>query len=368
MNKIGLITTQNVNNYGAALQCYALYYRLQKYGKVNVINYDNQFIGKSMELLRFSFNTRGFLSCLKDLLRIRSRKRAIDNFKIFQKDNFQITEPMKKEDLISLSESYDYFIAGSDQIWNPNCISSDSKIDPTYFLNFGTKKTIMSSYASSIGDYKFNEEEKDEIKKYLLNFKRISVREADSQNYLGKLLGLDVEHVCDPTLLLNKNEYIKLLKGKNIKKIYDKYILVYSVCRTPSIKSFATQKAKELGLPIIYVDQDPFFNIKAAYKIKDAGPYEFIYYIMNSSYVITDSFHGTCFSLIFEKNFNSLTDNPNISNNRIFSLLDGLDLSNRIVNMLSENQSKINLNYSIIKPKFQKIRRMGLNYLESIFN
>ena len=150
--KIYLITIFKTNNIGAVLQAYVLVKVLEKYGKVSLVDIDNYHINKGVRLIRFGLTFKSVLSVAKDFLRFFSRKLLIKKFKLL----------IKKFDLININEvvenSRSYFFTGSDQIWNPDCISNNGKIDKRYFFN-DIKSGNIFSYATSRGSYKFSKEQ-----------------------------------------------------------------------------------------------------------------------------------------------------------------------------------------------------------------
>ena len=155
MNKnILLVTTNNANNYGAVLQAYALLQKLSEFGSVTTLNYDNRHIGSSMDFVRIKPSLHGLLGFAKDICRLKPRISVIKKFRRFAEDRLNLSPRMSK---LSLAQhpmlDYDVFVSGSDQIWNPNCVSAKGKIDETYFLDFAPEQKRKISYASSWGGF-----------------------------------------------------------------------------------------------------------------------------------------------------------------------------------------------------------------------
>jgi hypothetical protein len=362
--KILLVTIQNANNYGAILQAYAMQKTLQNYGEVKILNYDNRHIGIDFDLVRVKPTIHGLLGMGKDLLRIIPRKKALNRFTLFINKYINLTEKVTKEDIEQLENLFDLYIAGSDQIWNPRCISEKGKIDDIYFLNFANKSKIKASFSSSFGSYKFNKKEEIQIQNLLKDFKSISVRELDSKNYLSNLLKKDIFHTLDPTLLLNKEEWIESFNLK--KKNDEKYILVYTVPKTKLINHVTTKINEKLKLKVIAIDQGLTTIATVDKQIRDAGPLEYLELFLNAEFIITDSFHGTCFSLNFNKNFVSVA--PGIHSNRIESLLNSVDLSNQLIkDELDLVKINLDLCYQDINKKLNVSRNAAIQYLTNIF-
>lgn len=363
--KIALITIQNANNYGAILQVFAMQEVLKRYGDVDVLNYENRHISRSFDLIRFKFGFRGLLGAGKDVLRLFPRYRVINKFKEFINEKINLTSELDYDDLLNgKASNYDVYISGSDQIWNPLCVSEVKRIDRAYFLDFAPIGADKISYASSMGSYEYTDSEIVVVEKLLSSFKSISVREKNSQEYLGDLLGRTVEHVLDPTLLLSKYEWMSVLGMREGCDISDKYILLYTVPKIPLIKSVVEFLSKKLGLRVLAIDQGISAGAEVDSQIRDASPVEFVEYFLNAEFVITDSFHGTCFSLNFNKPFVCVSSS--MHKNRIKSLLDMVGLSGRLIEKASDiDKLDINLDMVASSQALEFYREKSLSYIES---
>lgn len=328
--KIGLITIVHVPNYGAVLQAYASHKFLSRYGTVQIINYKNKFLDGKLKLFRFENSIHGIKMFIHDVTRYKYNKEIIRKFKHFITNNLSLTRDITYEDLINDSfPNYDVYICGSDQIWNPEIVTHDRRIDPAYFLAFAPEKAKKISFASSIGNYNFSEQEKKYLRKLLDDFSFISVREKDGVEKISRIIPeKKIFHLQDPTLLLTKNEW---LESFNIveNKYVEKYILVYSVQRTELVKNTVKYFSDKLKLKIIIIDKMFIPLVKADIHIRDAGPVDFVELIANASFIITDSFHGTCFAINFNIPFVAVA--PGSKVNRIKSLMSVLGVKNRIV-------------------------------------
>lgn len=361
--KIALVTIHNVTNYGAILQAYATKIALSKYGEVNVIDYQNQYLNKNMHKVRFEGSVHGIKMLVHDILNLPWRTRLLSRFKNFTDTNLNLTLTMSDKDLSEgkLNE-YDVYVCGSDQIWNPVVVSPIDKIDPIFFLSFAPSVSKKFSYASSIGHHHFTQAEKKQVKELLDKFEMVSVRESDGKKKLEEILPeKEIFHVVDPTLLLPKKEWYSLF---NVKQNNEKYILVYSVPRTDLIKKAIVYFSQKMGLKVIAIDR-MFFPIgKIDKHVRDAGPNEFIQLFANASFIITDSFHGSCFSVNFEKPFACISAKKGA--NRQESLLKLLGIEERIMYTV-EDFSNLNLNvdYNEVTPKLEKIRNESLSFIEA---
>lgn len=333
--KIGLVTVHNACNYGAILQAYATQKILSQFGCVEIINYENRHVSRSMDLIRIKMTLRGALGIAKDIIRVLPRSRVLRKFRHFFSTRLQLTQTLTSMDILGGSVGrYDVLVAGSDQIWNPSCINASREIDPVYFLRFGDRNTNKLSYGSSLGSYKYSISEGNCVADFLEDFSHISVRENDAQSVLSDLTGRSVSHVLDPTLLLTATDWLNdfdLPAGSNNAS---PYILLYTVPRIPLLKKVVRKYREQLDLKVVAIDQSPMSVGKVDRQIRDAGPEEFVELVNGASFIITDSFHGVCFSLIFEKPFVAVSEGA--YSNRIKSLLDTLGCVDRLIQSESD--------------------------------
>ncbi len=364
--KIALVTIQNANNYGAVLQTFAMQEVLKRYGEVEIINYENRHISRSFDLVRIKPSFHGLLGTGKDIFRLFPRYRAIRKFKQFVKNKFHLTENITYVDLWNGKLSnYDIYVAGSDQIWNPVCVNGKGQIDTGYFLDFAPAQAKKISFASSIGGHRYSETEAVQVKQLLADFEQLAVREKDTQIYLEELLSRPVKHVLDPTLLLNREQWLEVaeISGDTVET---GYILLYTVPRVPLIKDAVDFFAEKLGLRVVSLEQGLTAGARVDEQIRDAGPKEFIELFSNASFVITDSFHGTCFALNFSKPFVSIA--PGKHSNRIESLLELVGLKGRLLKNNGEmERMPVEVNMSAALEQLEISRIESIKYLERSF-
>ena len=262
----------------------------------------------------------------------------------------------KKNEQICNLENTDLYI-GSDQVWNFDIIKNDL----TYFGEFKntTPKNIFS-YAASIGNSKISQKNKDKIIKLLKNFQKISIREESARKMLDESPKIDV--VLDPTLLLSKNEWEKAL---NLNTVQNKpYIFLYTLeARSETLKC-AQNLSKKLNLPIIEISGKRK-SLKRLEKHKifyDASPYQFVKLLSNASFVITESFHATSLSIIFEKKF--ITTIHKTRGSRISDLLNKVNLIERYSNEVTDSLINDKIDYKNVKKLIAKYQRESLNYIK----
>lgn len=339
--KIGIITILKVNNYGAELQAYATQRILQLMGYdaeiIDYLFYKNprhkrtkasaptakMSIGKHLKEFLFPIFSKWKSLKYNDARIIRESK-----FDSFHLENTKLSVCYESLDELKAADlDYNILIAGSDQIWNPGIYSS---IDP-YLLCFGDSDIRRISYASSFGVSSVPENVKLYYKKALQRFSAIGVREDAAVDLVRNFCGKDAQLVLDPTLLLNREQWMEVAKPIRIPS--QPYILVYELSSIHYIKRVAVHISQLTGMPIVRVcknacreDAEP-----EIINIIDAGPAEFLYLLDNAGYVITNSFHGTAFSLNFGKQFYTIIPDGKSNNSRQKSILRLMDAEDRIL-------------------------------------
>ncbi len=364
--KIALITIHWANNYGASLQVFASIKAFSEFGEVSVIDYRNTYIKKGMTLIRFGSKPRDILRMGKDILRFFPRYRVIKKFENFSYKYLNLTTKINSDDEFNqISNEFDIFISGSDQIWNPKIVNEENEIDTRYFLDFVHDKKKFS-YASSIGAHIYTNQEQLVIKELLKDYSYISVREKDSSKYLSELLNKNVVSVLDPTLLFNKKQWLEFFNIPD-KKITKPYILVYALKNSLLLKQSVERLSSILKYDVITVNQEPFTNYKCDKHIKDAGPDEFLELFSNASFILTNSFHGTCFAVNFNIPF--IVASPQIGIIRIENFLSSVGVQNRIISNENQILEVINndLNFNEINNKLKTLRNDSKQYIEKAF-
>lgn len=346
MKKVGIITIVNVNNYGAELQAFATFRKLQLMGyNAEIINYlyykDWRYIDSKMSRSFNSMSIKGKIIyfakyrvasfVLNKILPLicKDVKLRIANFNSFHQHNTRFSKLYKSmKDLYTDTPIYDVYMVGSDQVWNPNASSS---IEP-YFLTFAPHSALTVSYASSFGVSKIeNNSIANRIKLGLSSIKTISVRESSGVNLVKELTGRTAQLVCDPTLLLNKSEWTMFMKP--VSNMPQRYVLIYQLSESDAIVKLATRIGKQEQIPVYRICKRAFKvkKDKGVVNILNAGPSEFLSLITNASFIITNSFHGTAFSINFDVPFYTVVSAKKKNNNRMESLLDYVGLGKRIV-------------------------------------
>ncbi len=372
MKKIGIITYHKFYNYGSMLQAFALQRYLEDNGSdAEIINYtikDNKEKKSDILLSRLKriFNPikrKTMIFKLKNPTIIQSHKERFDDFysKYIKLGNKEYsTEKELKENL----PNYDIYMVGSDQMWNPYIKIRSS----AFYLSFVPNDKMKVSYAPSIGGKIISDTYQKEMKQYLEKFKYLSCRDKIGSEILSKLLNRQVETVVDPTLLLSKNEWSKIAKPKE--NIEEKYIVCYFLGNKKENIKWAIDFGKKLGVKVYFIYSLANDILEGLDYLFDVGPQEFLWLIKNAQYVCTDSFHGTIFSINFNKQFFSFTkrkDGEGSDNNRIYQVLEEFNIKDRLIkNTYDSNITENDIDYDKVDKILEEKISDSKKYLEQI--
>ena len=336
--KASIITFFNADNFGAVLQCYALQKNIAKFGiMANVAKFKDPAFRNSYKVLYISKRPSKMIKYLRQAPSNFIRKQ---NFKKFRNQYFNMSSDLC---------GFDYYICGSDQIWNMDLTCG---YNPMYFcgIDSDNKKAVRFSYAASIGKSKLDDKEKSDFAQALKKLDYISVREDSAKEMIQSLTDKEVYVMPDPTLLLNRSEWSDFV---NNDKKNDEYILLYSICDSKKIFDISADLSLKFSLPIIEIRLTTDINKrKSSHTVIDnIGPIHFINYVNKAKYVVTDSFHGTVFSLIFNKEFYSVT--PLGLGSRVKSLLSRVGLNERIISSDEDSVSFTEIDYATNRQRLQ---------------
>lgn len=350
MKKVGIITFHNAHNFGAVLQCLALKTVIRNMGhEVQVVNYENPSITNAYKN-SFSIDSEtGFFRILKSFVRycltFIPKKNRIRKFKNFIKhyilDNINANQ----------DNCFDCMIFGSDQIWRWDLTGDD-----TFYwgkTNYQCKTKI--SYAASAGNF---DNHIDKNIPFLKDFSFISVREKELQEFLMKR-GINAAVTIDPTLLLDKNQWANLLSLKQ--NVHKPYILLYAMRDKEKVRKTANHIAMKESLNLVEIYNNEISHKDILKKYNDGNPIDFLTLIYNAKYIITDSFHGTVFSILFNKQFVTLNLNDG-NDNRAQSLLNELGLEERMSETGEQYYKPID--YTTVNSKLVKLRLKSMEFLE----
>ena len=329
--KIGILTVHKNTNYGANLQAFALCNYINSLGydceTVDYISPDDLKFIKLRSWLKLSWDNENNKSISRKLklaaallLSAPEKNKRLSSFRKFWENYYKIS-PFCKDINDIKKQGYDTLVTGSDQVWNPDI--TDGLRELFFCRVDGVTKRI--SYASSIGKQQYSEEDAEKAKKWVKELDYCSLREANSAEYIANLAGVKTECVCDPVFLPERSVYEKMAS----ERISDKqYVLVYSIVRNEKMLDTAKAFAKKMGLELVEICQ--MKDRKSTHKqYTHFGPDKFISAIKHAEFVFTNSFHGTAFSLIFEKELFAFENRER--GTRITNILEKASLVDRLV-------------------------------------
>lgn len=372
MKTIGIITYHHYYNYGTMLQALALQEKVEQLGyQAELIDFkqDNSLSRYEMLKLRIKrmpvyIKERKKYRALAD-----SREKIKEKNELFEQFYKTYLHVGKKkytttQQLMENPPVYDGYVVGSDQTWNPFVANSPE----AFFLPFVENKSKKGSYGPSLAVKSLSDEKEKEYRKKLSNFSFLSCREQDGAQLLSRITQKEVKCVLDPTLLLSAKEWGKYCEFEIPK---EPYILVYFLGEKSEHRR-AVEKIQKLtnwkiiSLPEAYLEME-----NNDYKKVWGGPKEFLSLIRGAALICTDSFHGTMFSINFQRNFFSFcksSDSEESSeNSRLYSALNIFGLSNRIIhNMDNLTAEDISIDYKNVIPILEEQRRDSIEYLENM--
>ena len=381
-----LVTCYFQENYGSMLQAYATQAFLDKLGIENrTVNFDG--LKKYMNKVKIRYyiknirKTDAFAaqlrrSCFKFTAGLhgglmhntRLRKNAM---RCFSESSFRLTAAYSFEKLSELCRDMNTsaVIVGSDQLWLPSNIYADY-----YTLNFVPHGIRKISYATSFGVSQLDADIRKRAERFLSGFDCISVREKSGAEIIEDIMGKKPPVVCDPTLLFNADEWRTMLGTRRL--INEDYIFCYFFGDNPKHRRWAAELKRITGLKIAALTHlEAYRKCDASYadaELFDVGPAEFVSLIENASYICTDSFHGTVFSLLFHKKFFTFRrfgeKHSASTNSRLDSLLEPLSLADRIIegdNISAENMICREIDYIETDRRLEGLRDFSGRWLKA---
>ncbi len=370
MKKVGLVTYHASHNIGSMLQTYAMQYTLKDRYQLDVDVID--FSSKSQQNMYSMFpiykTPKGIIRLAVNFLTYPILKSRYNDYENFIKKHFNLSSSSYEytSQLNNIANDYDYFIAGSDQIWNVNC----EDFDDAYFLPFNTNATKIS-YAPSLGGKNILNSDVDleKYKSYINGFDYHSVREVNGKQWLEKLSGNNFSIVADPTILVEEDVWDNLANEVDFK---GDYIFFYGVPFSPKTYDIVSDISKKLKMPVVMLDAKSYIyrgNFARGFKLwKHCSPSDYLGLIKGSKLVITTSFHGSIFASIFKKNFWAVTfKETNSDDDRIKTLFDQLNLSERLIYIENHDDYDLldDVDYSSYDETILKFRQRSFSFLDS---
>lgn len=355
------ITFHKSLNYGARLQTYALQQALIALG------YDSRVIDYSMfeprlyQKIDIKKPADALKKCYMNfttLVHKKKLRRLKEKFDEFTTKNILLTGRYNTyEELKKNPPKADVYLSGSDQVWNITY-----RHRPEFFMEFAPKGVRRASYAASIGSYNYSSQQLNTFRDAMQGIAPVSVREGQGRDFLLNNFGIKSYVHVDPVFLLDEQGWKKVAAPIDTD---GGYILCYPLTRNPQMQSAMDDLKKKTGLRIVVLTNNSIKLAKGDKYVFDAGPAEFISWIMNANYVFTTSFHGTALSIMFKKSFGNYTLNAYAS--RTDALLSLLHLENR-KNAKAETMINEMIDYSAVNTIIEHERKSAYEYLKEIGN
>lgn len=379
MKKVGLAVCYDTKNFGSQLQVLATIKKVEDLGhETEIIQYKKKltpiFVLQTIpRLFNVSFvkaklhskNIRKQIEKHQDIAKSVSVRNG--RFNQFVEKHFtNLSKPYKGwENLVRESaKKYDVFLCGSDQLWLPNNLGSHF-----YTLEFAPDDKPKIAYATSFGVSQIPERQKKATAKYLNRFQHLSTRELAGQKIIQELTGKKASVVCDPTLLFDANSWKRIIPDRRV--IDEPYVFCYFLGTNEEHRKAANELKKKTGLKLVtcpyldnFVERDQQFG---DIQMFDMDAADFVNLIRHAEYILTDSFHGSVFSILHHKKFmtfNRFTAGTNSRNSRIDSLCTLLGLSERRFNG-NVMDVKNDVDYVGVEERLSKLRVNSIKYLEN---
>lgn len=355
---IAVMTSYYINNYGSILQAVATKEYLSELDlDVVFVNYVRDNV-RNRKIINPKWSTNIIKKFVYKLYRALDDRSKNKVFSKYVKCNLALTPPFNSRDeLYSSKINADIFCVGSDQMWNSEY---NGGVIGENFLDFAPKDKKKISFSTSMGMTSYDEAELKRMKVLLEGFSFISVREKSAVDILTKAGIRNVHQILDPTLLISGERWKKLIKLNNK---YRDYVLIYQLNDNPDMQQFARKIAEENSLSIIqitYYMSQHWSGIKSIYdpKIDD-----FVSLIANADYIVTDSFHGTAFSINLHKEFFSFS--PGKYADRICSILSLVGLESRLVDNANSYAIQDSIDYGKVEEILSKCREEAATLIKN---
>lgn len=373
--KIGILTHALTTNYGGILQNYALQQILKEKGYDPItIDY---YYPTSIKVCILSFASRILRRIKGESIPLRAWTTSKENEIIAQNINKFITKYINRTRKCSISEistttsyGFDALIVGSDQVWR----GGSRPVAKFFFSDFKYLDVPKVAYAASFGTdiWKYNSKETKECKELVKDFSGISVREGDAISLCEEYLNASAKLVLDPTLLISRSYYENLVEDSNLQPLKNNSMMVYILDNSSTKDCIVNIISQKLDLSINNVRSEKYFSEVGTSKIDKCifpSIEEWLRGFMEAKYVVTDSFHGTVFSIIFNKPFVSIV-NKQRGASRFYSLLNMFGLQDRLVYDISKVDELIGkkIDFDAVNNILTEKRNESINFLIQSLN
>ena len=362
--KVGIITYHKSQNYGAQLQAFALVTAISKLGcEAEIIDCNSIGEGKIFE---WHFNSlRAFLGSVRNniLKLLFGECKRIKRFHHFWMDEIKHSKPCLCEKQINeFVNSYDFVVTGSDQVWHPAICEGKT----LFFLDLPIKSNQKIAYAPSFGVSEYTNEQVKLYMPLINDILHLSVRENAGAELIRKYIGREVPIVIDPTMLLTKQDWIQM--ARNTHK--GEYLFYFTILDEPEgCDEMVRRIAQEKHLDIVRIGTVKDVLKRGFINARASGPREFLGLVKDAAFVVTSSFHGSVFSILFEKEFVIVLNNNN-RNSRLETLAEKLNLSRYVVSDV--HSFNINtykpIDYKVVAKSLDKLRNSSINFIKNSLN
>ena len=362
--KAGLVTFYHIHHYGALLQAAATERAVESLGwDCEIVDY---YVNQDNALFRRPTGLGSAAHDAHTALHYGALSERYRRFEQFSRERLHISARHYRswDELAAGALPYDVLLSGSDQIWNPK-IFPDGRFDPVFFATFSQKRRI--AYAPSFGIPVIPEGMQTELKGYLEGFSHLSARERQGCAIIADTAGREAAEVLDPTLLLTAEQWAAMA---NHPADYPAggYILCYCISAPGALTPYVERLAAETGLPVVQLCGIRRRVHPKARQILDAGPAEFLSLFRNAAYVVTNSFHGTVFSVQFHRPFFTTVSPAELAapeRSRTASILGRLGLTDRVIGTGSTAALDASIDWERVEAALTAARGASFAYLSA---
>lgn len=358
--KIGILTYHRAHNYGAMLQAYALrHFLAKKYSDVSFVDYWPRYHAEEYKLLPFLRSGISFAARVRifavTAVNLTYHIRRYFRFIAFARDRLGLQRNKCDES----KRGCDCVVYGSDQIWRRHTYKDFTGFDSAYFGDDSISAKVKITYAASMGAVNLSEKDHEWLLIQAQRFNSISVRENDLQKILVDGLGSkQIVKVLDPVFLVDRKEWQSIADSD-----YSKpgYVLLYLLNPSKKAKELAGRIAKERNLRLVEIGGGITPISESKCFVRDAGPVEFISLMLNADFVVSTSYHGVVFSIIFEKQF--LATGMGNNSSRVRTLLGELKIAEKYLDEDENLDHFTEIDYGVVNERLDDLKQKSRSYL-----
>lgn len=375
IKKIGILTFHASHNTGSMLQALALQTVLEKKYRlpVEIVDFSNLAQQNMYSKIPKASNYRKLFKNMIWMTNYKQIQKQYDAYNAFAEKYFHLSSKRYNTsmELEGIEQDYSAFIAGSDQVWNTQCMDADD----AYYLNF-VKEKPRYGYAVSFGaNNPFELDQGSGLHAaYFEKFSKVSVREKNAQKWIAEATGKTVPICLDPTMLYDREDWEKIVDVGNTQIISGKYIFYYCFSITEEVQKFLKWVSNATGLPVYFMEAKEW-TLKSCWRnkirlIKEYGPDVYMNVVKFAEIFITTSFHGTAFATIYQKRFWYIKskDSENSKDDRAISFLSQLNLTSQYKTISELMQTDLYQfpDYFGVDQRIATLRDASFAYIESI--